>query len=188
MAIVGMRAPQVGRGPMRPGAKGRGRPSAVDNGDDLDHGSGPGDVVASSGRLIAQRNPTRQPRARADPGNVETSMTMPTILGEQKRARAPGSSGCATICARPSSGSRTTCRQARRWRTGRRPLRAHAVDRTDHSGAAGRRRRHEPDRAAACSRRPASTPRPCTASSRRSSASRSPAPRTIRASGPRACR
>ena len=55
-----------------------------------------------------------------------------------QRRRAPGSSGCATICARPSSSSRPICRPARRsaiappGRFVRTPW-----DRTDHTGAPG---------------------------------------------------
>ena len=45
---------------------------------------------------------------------------------------------CATTSARPSRRWRTRCRRARRsGRTPRRPLRAHALERTDHSGKPG---------------------------------------------------
>ena len=64
----------------------------------------------------------------------------------QGHARAPGSSACATTSARRSRRSRTRCRRARRSPTAR-PAASSARpgSRTDHTGSAGRRRRHGDD-------------------------------------------
>ena len=65
------------------------------------------------------------------------SMMRPTIPRRAKQRRAPGSRSCATSCARPSSGSRPSCRPARRWRT-RPPGRFVRTPwaRTDHTAGA----------------------------------------------------
>ena len=202
MAYQGARAPQCLSGPVC----GRARKRAGDRQRSITAlisimAAAPRDVVASSAAAHstpAFGAPARRrrllPRSAATARDASAPRSTDGHAGKSSRraqgsARALGSRRCATTCARPSSGWRRSCRRRRRSATAPAgTLRAHAVDARRSRRRAGRRRHHEPDRGAACSRRPASTPPPCTASSRPSSASRSPAPRTIRASGPRACR